>query len=146
MIDIGKKLRTGYFSLLNGNITIDGSPIPIVDEKLDALITDHDIYVVMSDQNERRIPNKTKFIANCDMSFIIVNKRNATASKEVVEEVSNQLLGLVFPTVANVAVSVEAPLRLSDAYLDSADYAPIDQMQDGFAITKTLIIKNTISQ
>lgn len=148
MIDPGMQIRASYFSVLNGNITIEGSPIPIVDEKLDVNISEHDIYILMLDQiedNETRAV-KDKWVNEINFRMQICNQRKSTNTKEVVEDVSNQILTILFPTKQTTAIRLDDPLRLTYARKTSADYQPVVQNNNGFLISKILTFKNRITQ
>lgn len=147
MNDIGQKLRKSYFQALNGNITYEGGVIPIVDEKLDANITTHDIYVLMQEQNETEVPNRTIPITDCDMNMRIVARLSDSGNKEVVENISNQILNLLFPVYNRNALTIDSPLILLYAKKTGAEYLPLIKGQDGnFISSKTLTIKNRITQ
>ena len=146
MVDIGQKLRKAYFTALDGSITYEGSAVPIVDEKLDVNITEHDIYVLMTSQNEVDTNNKSYFARECDIVLRVINRRKATGTKEAVENVSDQILTVLFPTKNTTGLTVDSPLKLSYARLTQAEYNPLAQEQDSFIISKSLTFKNRIIQ
>lgn len=146
MLDVGQKLRASYFDALDGNLTWDGAAVPVVDEKLDTQITDQDVYIIMTSQNEIDANNKSYWARECDIELVIVNRRKATNTKEVVEDVSNQVLTLLFPDKNTTVLSIASPLALTYARLTSAEYNPLVQTEDGFQISKKLIFKNRITQ
>ena len=146
MIDIGQKLRKAYFTALDGNLTWDGAAVPVVDEKLDVQITDQDVYVIMTAQNEVDANNKSYWARECDIEMRIINRRKATNTKEVVEDASNQVLTILFPTKNTVGISIDSPLSLTYSRLTNAEYDPLAQTDDGFVISKKLVFKNRITQ
>ena len=146
MLDIGQKLRAAFFDALDGNLTWDGAAVPVVDEKLDVQISDQDVYILMTSQNEIDANNKSYWARECDIELVIINRRKATNTKEVVEDVSNQVLTLLFPDKNTTVLSVAAPLSLTYSRLTSAEYNPLVQTEDGFQISKKLTFKNRITQ
>lgn len=148
MNDSGTAIRKSYFNALNGLIEIEGSPIPVVDEKLDVNITDHDIYVMMMDQVEDLSTNavKTYWSNECLLRMQICNQRKATNTKEIVESVADQILTILFPDRLTNALSIDAPFSLTYAKYLNGQYSPVVQNQLGFIITKTLTFKNRITQ
>lgn len=146
MIDIGQKLRKAYFSALSGNITFSGKTVPVVDEKLEVSIADNDLYILFTTQNETDNNNKSYFARECDLVMTIVNQRKATNTKEAVENVSSQILTILFPTKASIGLSVDSPLKLTYARLTNAEYNPIAQTDGGFVISKSLTIRNRVTQ
>lgn len=146
MLDIGQKLRAAFFDALDGNLTWDGAAVPVVDEKLDVQISDQDVYILMTSQNEIDANNKSYWARECDIELVIINRRKATNTKEVVEDVSNQVLTLLFPDKNTTVLSVAAPLSLTYSRLTSAEYNPLVHTEDGFQISKKLTFKNRITQ
>src|SRR5690348_7420668 len=98
MIDVGTALRAAYYAALKDHVMIEGSAVPFVDEKLDVNISEHDIYVLFTSQDEESgsVSNKTRFVNETLLNMQIVNLRRATNTKEVVEDVSNQILTRLF--------------------------------------------------
>lgn len=148
MIDVGMILRKAYFNAIgNGAITYAGSDIPVVDEKLDVNITEHDIYVLFTDQSEDNTnANKSNWATEVNMRLQIINQRKATNTKEVVEDVSNQILSILFPTRNTNGLTIDSPLKLTYAHKVSGEYNPLIKNDSGFLISKILIIKNRITQ
>lgn len=146
MVDIGQKIRKAYYEALTGNLVYESSVIPVVDEKLDVNITEHDIYVLMQAQNEVDRNNKSFWARECDLSMRIVNQRKATNEKEVVEDVSNQILTILFPTRTTTSLAIDAPLKLVWARLINSEYSPLIQNETGLIISKTITFKNRITQ
>mgnify|MGYP001050902254 CR=1 FL=1 len=146
MVDTGKELRKAYFSLLSGQVTVEGSAIPFVDEKLEVNINEHDTYVMFTSQDEEDVSNKKHFANETLIRLQIVNQRKATNTKEVVESVSNQILSKLFPTRTSWAVSLSSPLSLTYAKYLNGSYNPVEMTDNGFVISKILTIKNRIVQ
>lgn len=146
MLDIGQKLRKAYFTVLNGNILYEGGVVPIVDEKLDVNISEHDVYILMQAQNEIDVPNRCYPITDCDISMRIVSQLASVGKKEVVENISNQVLTLLFPVHNYNTLSIDAPLKIIYAVKTNSEYSPLVQNESGFIISKTLTIKNRIKQ
>lgn len=146
MIDIGQKLRKAYYSALSGNITYSGKTVPVVDEKLESNIADNDLYVLFTTQNETDANNKSYFARECDLVMTVVNQRKATNTKEAVENVSSQILTILFPTKNSLGLTVDAPIKLTYARLTNAEYNPLVQTENGFIISKSLTIRNRITQ
>lgn len=139
-------MRSAYFSVLNGAVTYEGSPIPIVDEKLDVNLTEHDIWMMFG--NMREVANDVKHSRAVEMyiEIVICNKRNATSSRETIESVSSQVLNLLLPSRQVCTVSLDSPLSLSYAQFTESIYQPFHQVPSGYIVSKTLTFKNRITQ
>lgn len=146
MIDIGQKIRKGIYQALNGHITVSSKNIPVVDEKLETNISENDVYILFTTQNETDRNNKSYFARECDVVIRIVNHRLATGSKEIVEAVSSQLLTILFPTKDTIGFSIDSPLKISYAKLTLAEYDPMVQTEGGFVISKSLTIRARVTQ
>lgn len=146
MIDVGTALRASYFTVLNGNVTYNGSPVPLVDEKLDVNLTEHDIWMMFG--NMREVANDVKHSRAVEMylDIVICNHRNATSSRETIESVASQVLNLLFPSRQVCTVSLSAPLALSYAQFTESVYQPFHQVPSGYIVSKTLTFKNRITQ
>lgn len=146
MIDVGQKLRKAYFDLLDGNITYGGKTVPVVDEKLEMNINDTELYVIFTSQNEVNVNTKSNWIREVEMAIRVVNYRQSTNTKEAVENVSSQILNILFPTKNTNSVSLDSPLKLSMAVLMNSEYNPVVQTENGFFVSKVLVIKNRVIQ
>lgn len=146
MIDIGQKLRKAYFNVLSGHLFYNGSPVPVVDEKIESNIAENELYVMFMTQNEQNMNTKTYWGRECELVVTIVNHRLATNTKEAVENVSTQILELLFPSRNSNALNLESPLKLSLAYLTNAEYNPLTKTDTGFFVSKVLVFKNRVIQ
>lgn len=148
MKDIGTLLRQAYFEALQGQVVYEGNAIPFVDEKLDIDINEQNIYVLFTTQDEEGsgVQNKTKFVSEVLLKMVIVNQRQATNTKETVEDISNQILETLFPSRTQWNLSLDNPLSLTYARFVSGQYNPLVQTDQGFQISKVLTFKNRITQ
>jgi hypothetical protein len=144
MRDVGTPVRKAIFDALNGTITIEGAPIPFVDEKLDRLITETDTWVLLNSQDEQQVPLKSYWAAEVTVTLLVINKRQATISKTVVEDVTNQILQILKPSKIAVGITVPAPFKLSYLDVQTADYQA-EQVDATFRIKKQIIIKTRLT-
>lgn len=96
MIDINKPVRRAFYQLWNGQVTIDGSPVPIADEQL-KLNTDNNFYVILSSQSSRPDDTKQSSDREATITVDIVTKFNNTVTKDVCDSIADQLFQLLFP-------------------------------------------------
>jgi hypothetical protein len=145
MNDGGQAVRKGFYSALNGHITIEGSPIPIVDEKLDLGITDHDLYMLIGGQQANAANTKSTWGKEVDLNITVVNRRKATNSKTIIEDIADQMLQILFPTRTTFGFTVEAPFKLSYVRYISDSYQ-FEKLTDGWQISKAMVFKTRITQ
>lgn len=146
MIDYDTGLRKGYYDALSGNVTIEGSEIPVVDEKLDTQLTEHDIYIKLTTQNVSQGNNKSYFAANVDMNIDIVQFTKSVGGKLIVDDVADQVYSLLFPTKNTNAIVVPSPLKLTFAHLQNSTTEPTRKVEGGFITIKTLTFLNRVTQ
>lgn len=145
MIDVGTPIRKSYFNVLNEQVMFNDAIIPIVDEKLDARVTEHTLYMLIDSQEERPGDNKTRYACEVDLTITVINRRQVTNSKTAVEDIAGQMLALLFPAKNQWAISVAAPLSLTYARLLEASYR-FEKTDDGFNIMKRMTFRNRITQ
>lgn len=140
-------IRKAYFDALNGQLLLDGlTQVPIGDEKVDQGITASDLYVLIGAQNETDVSNKTNWALNVELALTIVNRREATNTKTEVEQISDQILGILFPTKTTNGLSVATPYTISLANLSGSEYYFKPIQSGGWQITKQLTFKNRLTQ
>lgn len=145
MNDVGEAVRKGFYDALDGQVTIEGAPIPIVDEKLDLNITEHDLYMLIGGQQAGAFNTKTTWAKEVDLNITIVNRRKATNSKTIIENIADQMLQILFPTRTTFGLSVDAPFNLSYVKYVSESYT-FEKLVDGWQISKQMIFKTRITQ
>jgi hypothetical protein len=148
MRDVGRDIRKAYYTVLNESVFIEGAPIPIVDEKLDQQISEHDLYMLIGGQTENGTDNKTHWVREVDLVITVINRRKATNTKTVIEDISNQIMQIVFPAKNQTSISVASPFHLSYAkLLNPGEYGFFKNDTTGiFQISKQLTFRNRITQ
>jgi hypothetical protein len=148
MNDAGQAIRKGFYNALNNAIAIPGDPInkvPVVDEKLDLNITEHDLYMLIGGQQAAAANTKSTWGKEVDLNITIVNRRKATNTKTIIEDIADQMLQILFPTRTTFGLSVSAPFRLSYVKYISDSYT-FEKIADGWQISKQMIFKARITQ
>lgn len=144
MIDIGTPARKAFYDALHEQVMIEETDIPVVDEKLDERITEHDLYILIGAQNEIARDNKTNYVGEVDIVLTIYNRRKATNTKTKVEAIASLILTKVFPTRTTYGISVSDPYNLTYVRLTDRDYA-FEKVDSGFEIGKRLTFKLRIT-
>jgi hypothetical protein len=148
MNESGGAIRKAYFTALNNQVNHpEGGPvtIPVVDEKLDLLITEHDLYILISGQSGTPKENKSMWVKEEDINITVVNRRKATNSKVLIENIAGQVLTIILPTRTTNGLNIESPFKLTYARLVN-DQTNFEKMQDGWRVSKSLIFRNHITQ
>ena len=143
MRDVGTAVRKAIFTALNGNVSWEGAPVVIVDEKLDRF-TEADLYILIDSQNELPVNVKTYFATTINLVLRVVNRRQSTNTKTIVENVSNQVLQLLKPSKTVNGISVEAPFYLSLFNVTDGVYQ-FEKLESGFQISKAITTSTRIT-
>lgn len=145
MLDAGASLRKAYNSALNGNVTFSGSAVPLVDGKLHENMRE-DVYIMFSTQSDTDKPNKNYFATEINLAVLIVNRKEATVQKSVVENISNQVLTIIIPTTTTHGLIIDAPFKITFVKRDNANTQGA-KLDDGtFIIAKEINFRNRIIQ
>lgn len=148
MNDAGQAVRKGFYNALKDAIAIPGDPIqkvPIVDEKLDLNITEHDLYMLIGGQQANAANTKQTWGKEVDLNITVVNRRKATNSKTIIEDIADQMLQILFPTRTSFGLTVAAPFKLSYVKYISDSYQ-FEKTADGWHISKAMVFKTRITQ
>jgi hypothetical protein len=137
MRDVGTAVRKAIFTAINGNVLWEGAPVPVVDEKLDRLISETDLYILIDTQSETQLNVKCHYATSVNLTLRIVQKRQATNSKTVVENVVNQIMQILKPTKIATGFTLPDPFKLSLFTISSAEYQ-FSAEQGGFQIWKLI--------
>ena len=98
MRDTQKPLRLLIFSLLDGQIAYQDNPVPVFDEKRRLDNFDGDLCIVLSTQQETDISTSETWITSGSIDIEIVHKTDYEVTKDAIDEVSDQIYPLIFPT------------------------------------------------
>lgn len=149
MIDPGQVVRKAIFDALNNQIDNPenmANKIPVVDEKLDLYISEHDLYILMGNQSDNPGGVKNVWASEVDITLIVVQNRSATNSKTVVENIVDQIFAILFPTRTDFGITVPNPFRLS--YVKKLPPAEYDFTKSdyGWKIRKAVPLRTRVTQ
>lgn len=137
MRDVGTAVRKAIYTAIYGNVKWEGAAVPVADEKLDKLITDSNLYILFDTQTETQINVKCHYATSVNLNIRVVQKRQATNSKTVVEDLANQIMQILKPTKLATGFTLPAPFKLSLFNISSAEYQ-FTEDQNGFIIWKLI--------
>lgn len=142
MIEIGTKIRAAYVTALEG-IIYSGNTVPIVDDKLE---TTSNVYMRLTTQNYTSTNTKSYFAGECDVVIQIISVQKTAVSKAIVEDICNDVLTTLFPTRNTNGLTLDPSLKLSYALLVNTTNATAVQLADGLEISKTITVRNRVTQ
>lgn len=148
MNETGQIVRKAFFNALNDQIANPengATNIPIVDEKLDLNITEHDLYMLIGGQAATAANTKQTWGSEIDLNITIVNRRKATNSKTIIEAIADEVMQVLFPTKTTFGITINAPFKLSYVKYISDSYQ-FERVANGWEIKKSIIFKTRITQ
>lgn len=148
MNDTGQVVRKAFFNALNDQIANPengATTVPIVDEKLDLNITEHDLYMLIGGQAATPANTKQTWGSEVDLNITIVNRRKATNSKTTIEAIADEVMQVLFPTKTSFGITINAPFKLSYVKYISDSYQ-FERVANGWEIKKSIIFKTRITQ
>lgn len=125
MKDPIKFIKDAYFNALDGNISYNGSTIPVYDEEADE--TGGDYYILVSTITDADFPNKTKFMNDVEVLIDIVSQNNFRVDlvKRIVDAITEKVLNQILPSVGNSSLSDNADFQIVDVRKSGSQHVPI---------------------
>ena len=129
MKDTKKILRTAIYTALNGNITYSGNPVPVVDEKLRNSVSSN-LFIILSTQSEvAEQRNSSVWITTSSIDIEIVHKTATEVSKDAVDDVYEDMLEIIFPTIGTIGISEPTGFQFLEGFRESCITQLLDVSQ-----------------
>src|SRR5678809_624296 len=98
MNDINFQLRTSYFSLLSGNVLVNGLAIPIYygQTPLSASPVNPDNYVLIETVYSNNFNDDRFNYTNTTVQLTIVTKKLQNNSGAIADDIANQIYGIIY--------------------------------------------------
>ncbi len=108
MVDVNLELRTSYFSLLAGNIIVNGSAIPIYYSQVPAIENppNPDNYLLLTSIFSTDTNDDLYSMLTTIVQFTIVTKMLQNNAGAIKDSIASQLYGLIFPDVRAHSVQI----------------------------------------
>jgi hypothetical protein len=125
MKDPIKFIRNAYFTALDGNITYNGSTIPIYDEEADE--TGGDYYIIISTIVDADLPNKGKFMNEMEVLIDVVSQNNWRVDlvKQIVDAITGKILDRIIPSIGTTNLIENADFQIVDVRKSASQHVPI---------------------
>lgn len=98
-----RAIRIRIYELLNENLSFEDSPVPVWDAKLED--EDSSLYVIIEGQSGRIIqkyPHQKTW--DCNINLSIVSRQHNTVSRDLVDDVAEQIENLLYAGLYDGAV------------------------------------------
>lgn len=125
MKDPVKFIKDAYFNALDGNITYNGSTIPVYDEEADE--TGGDYYILISTITDADFPNKGKFMNDVEVLIDVVSQNNWRVDlvKQIVDSITAKIMNVIIPSVGSTSLSDNADFQIVDVRKAATQHVPI---------------------
>lgn len=146
MRDTSKILRYAVYNALSGNITYGGTNIPVYDEKKKI----HDkasVYVLLSTQQE--VPGNDiqgVFDTESIIDLEICYKTGSEISKDVLDDVSNEVLQILLPTPTTIGIQQPSGFQIQNFRYSGSLTRTFEISQTESIVRKILKFSSTIIQ
>jgi len=94
--DVLDPVTDAWFNLLNHQLSYEGQEVKVY--PVDADNTDDFHYVLIYSEGETDESNGSRFVTNAVIVVDIVTKHSIAIKKTIVNNIYNQIIGLLFPT------------------------------------------------
>ena len=145
MIDVQKKIRDAFFQSLDGQLTYDGSPVPIVDEKLEDS-ENNTMYVIMSTQTTVQDVIFSHFDHETTMLLDIVHKTQDFVTKDGIDEVAQQIFDILLPTVTTNGLTAQSGVQITNLQIESDQYFPMQLSATGSVMRRLIRFRQLIHE
>lgn len=125
MKDPVKFIKGAYFNALDGNITYNGSTIPVYDEEADE--TGGDYYIIISTITDADLPNKGKFMNDVEVLIDVVSQNNWRVDlvKQIVDSITAKILNEIIPSIGTTSLIEDADFQIVDVRKASTQHVPV---------------------
>lgn len=145
MIDTKKFLRTAYFQALNGLLTWNGVNVPVSDEMAPINNTSQ-VYVIIAAQSGSVENTYQSWGSLESIDLDIVYKALTVGSKEPLDDVAGQILGILFPAPGSTGLIPDAGIQINAAHLESDRYISLSLNSNSSVNRRILTFKQHVLQ
>jgi len=125
MKDPIKFIKSAYYTALDGQISYNGSTIPVYDEEADE--TGGDYYIIISTIVDADLPNKGKFMNDVEVLIDVVSQNNWRVDlvKQIVDAITAKILDRIIPSIGTTNLIENADFQIVDVRKSASQHVPI---------------------
>lgn len=145
MIDVKQPVRKAYYDLLNGALSYAGNLVPVSDD-IKKMADTSTIYVILSNQTGTDSSTFQTFDSDETIVLDIVYKAGGRASKEAVDNIAGQILGLVLPAPGLTGLISGPGVQINCVKLSDDRYMTLTLNSSNSVIRRLITFKQHIRQ
>lgn len=133
--------RDGFGNAIDGQLSYNSVPVNHYDEVTTNEVAGETTYVLLTQQTANNISDFRRFRWNCVQTVEIVSKQINSVSKDIVDEISEQIEQIIiYPDnqPGNGGLVVQTGWEFSDVLLESVSYTEFQLESNYYEITKVL--------
>lgn len=116
MKDTKRILRQAIFNALDGNITLNGNPVPVYDEKNE----NENVYILLSNQQEFDDSPDGSFITRSTIDYEVVQQTGYSVSKDDIDDINEQILEILIPTQGTTGLTIPSGFQFHNVKRESS--------------------------
>lgn len=135
-----KAIRYGFGQALQGNISYDGAAVNIYDAITTNEVPNENLYVLLTGQTAINESTLHHYRWRCVQTIEIVSKQYSSVSKDIADDVGNQIENIILPTLkpGTGGMTEQEGWRFELQMLESVDYTEFELSTGYYEITKIL--------
>lgn len=141
MINVLNKVMDSWYALLNGNLSIDGTTIPVY--RVDAPSDAPSFYVVIRPESSTDVSNNHSFVTNPVIISEVVTKfpSGELIRDDIAARIDSLIANLISPTPSSIGLSAQSGIQIVSVKRSEETYLPED---DGSNRYYRIITRNTM--
>jgi hypothetical protein len=142
MRESGTEIRKSFYN------AIDALDYPVFDGKAEGLTIGTDnVWVILGEQTEVNRSTRSSLATEASIEIVVVNQQKGVAGRKVVEEVADDILTAILPTVSTHGLTISSPFKITAVKYEDGRAGNVSQSAGQlFDNVKTLNFKIRITQ
>lgn len=131
-------IRKGFYDTLKTGITNNSNEVHIYDSSTIGNVPNEKLYIIMTGQSALLQPEDCAFTWSCIQTLEIVHKQLGSATKEVVDNISEQIEQAIIYVANGNGMTEQAGWEFHSVFLEQANYADFELAPNSREVTKIL--------
>ncbi len=145
MRDTQKILRSAIYQALNNTVVVNGNTIPVFDEAR-SVTSAANVFILLSTQQESANDTDDTFMTTSSIDLEVIHKTGAAVSKDLMDDVSNAILTILFPTAWTEGIVQPSLMDIKNLRRDRTISRTIEVSPTETILRKIITISATIIQ
>lgn len=145
MRDTQKILRSAIFQALNNTVVVNSATIPVFDE-IRSVSSTANLFILLSTQQETQNDTDDTFMTLSSIDIEVVHKSGASVSKDVMDDVGNAILTILFPSAWNEGIVQPSLMEIKNLRRDRTITRVVELSPTETVLRKIITISATIIQ